>query len=85
METTDTTTELNQYKRSVHPSTLIPWTDGKPTKINIPQLTNLARAYLSVPSERVFSTAGLIINRLHSSSPPCGHAHFFEIEILNRL
>lgn len=76
VETTDTTTELNQYCLDKCPPLHIdPMDWWKMNENKYPRLAKLASAYLcvpatSVPSERVFSTAGLIVNRLRSRLHP---------------
>uniref|UniRef100_A0A8C6TE01 BED-type domain-containing protein n=1 Tax=Neogobius melanostomus TaxID=47308 RepID=A0A8C6TE01_9GOBI len=75
-DTTDIESELNRYCQDKCPSPQIDPMDWWKTNENkYPQLAKLASAYLcvpatSVPSERVFSTAGLIVNRLRSRLHP---------------
>ncbi len=70
------TTELNQYCLDTCPPIHIdPMDWWKTNHYKYPRLAKLAKAYLSVPatsvpSERVFSAAGLIVNRLRSRLLP---------------
>ncbi len=70
------TTELNQYCQDTCPPIHIdPMDWWKTNDHKYPRLAKLTKAYLSVPatsvpSERVFSTAGLIVNRLRSHLLP---------------
>ncbi|XP_063743762.1 E3 SUMO-protein ligase ZBED1-like [Eleginops maclovinus] len=70
------TTELTQYCQDVCPPLHTdPLTWWKANQKRYPRLAKLASAYLcvpatSVPSERVFSAAGLIVNRLRTRLHP---------------
>ncbi|KAM7395653.1 hypothetical protein PAMA_007088 [Pampus argenteus] len=69
-------TELTQYCQDTCPPIHTdPMTWWKDNKHKYPRLAKLASAYLcvpatSVPSERVFSAAGLIVNRLRARLHP---------------
>lgn len=72
----DTESEVNNFLREQPPSldtSPLEWWKANATRF--PRLSRLAKGYLcipgtSVPSERVFSTAGLTVNRLRTRLTP---------------
>ncbi len=81
----DPETEVDTCMRDRLPSldtNPLDWWKGNQT--HFPRLATLARRYLcvpgtSVPSERVFSTAGLSVETAHQTNPTaCGHVAISE-------
>ena len=87
MNAPDKKTELEQYSQDQFiPRDQAPLEWWKRNENRYPELSRVAKAYLSIPAtpipaERVFSAAGVLVSRLHTRSLP---AHVDMLLFLNK-